>query len=322
MATPPYEVQRARFLRRQERDLRFRGGDGNVVPMRAAETAPTAIMDGGAAPAVPPSIHSVPFTAPTIAGGGMRPSGQPQPATQRPAAAEPAKPPGPGWSGIVLQEDCDDWPAFSQLMMIFDDGLAFVHVTPFSPAAGAGLKSGDFVKNVDGIPLAKFNESPPLAGTSVIVEAHRKGLGDLKFEVVLAETPAIKPKSRAKPPRQPMPGAVACGARVTPTERPRWLNQCTGHPGLQPVDKALAARIVSKYVNKSGKCWPGHTLLASDMGVSVSTIQRSIARLNRSGLVAVACGRGRGTSNTYEITWPGQAGSKISYIRSKEVGHP
>jgi hypothetical protein len=107
---------------------------------------------------------------------------------------------------------------------------------------------------------------------------------------------------------------LPCGASVTRNERFKWLSRITGDPRLLPMDKALAARLVLYYLNRKGEAYPAHDTLANGLSVSVSSVKRSIVKLQRAGLLRVISGRKRGRSNCYSLSWPNDPGSNVVRI--------
>jgi DNA-binding MarR family transcriptional regulator len=113
--------------------------------------------------------------------------------------------------------------------------------------------------------------------------------------------------------RRPKPFMVPCGADVDRTERLKWLSALTGRPFLSLAAKALAARLMAKYADRQGVAYPSIGRLARDLGVSLSTMNRTVAELHRAGFIDIVSGKKGGRPNHYTLTWP--ASGKATIIR-------
>jgi hypothetical protein len=216
------------------------------------------------------------------------------------AAAKVAR----GHLGLEEMSHAVDW----QLALDLGPAVARVLVTPRSPAKKAGIASGDYVVSVNGTSLEAFTAGQPPAGTVALIKVFRVGKGFLLFDAILSERPEITRPSKA------LATAVPCGAPVARNERLKWLSRITGDPRLLPMDKALAARLVLYYLNRKGEAYPAHDTLANELSVSVSSVKRSIVKLQRAGLLHIASGRKRGRSNCYSLSWPNDSGSNVVRI--------
>jgi hypothetical protein len=80
-----------------------------------------------------------------------------------------------------------------------------------------------------------------------------------------------------------------------------WLKLCAAYPNLSASDLAVAIAI-STYVNsKSRRAWPSIKTLSADTNRNVSTVWRSLNRLEFHGLLNTTHGRGRNRSNQYRL---------------------
>ena len=65
---------------------------------------------------------------------------------------------------------------------------------------------------------------------------------------------------------------------------------------------------------RKGEAYPAHDTLANELSVSVSSVKRSIIKLQRAGILHVVSGRKRGRSNCYSLFWPSDSGSNVVRI--------
>jgi hypothetical protein len=198
----------------------------------------------------------------------------------------------PGWLGLEIKDQAVDW----NVLLARGDGAVCVRVPVSSPARKAGLMTGDFVISLNGKSYSAFHDAdiPPI-GSKVVVKAVRNGV------VIWTE---ITVSRKPRPITKTLPPAVPCGTPVKRKERLQWLMRVTGLSGLAVLDKALAARLMVRYVNRDGVAYPGIDRLAGDLGVARSSIEHAIIRLRRAGFVAVISGRAAGRTNSYTLTWP------------------
>jgi hypothetical protein len=162
----------------------------------------------------------------------------------------------PGWLGLEIKDQAVDW----NVILALGDGAVCVRVPVSSPARKAvpiGLMTGDFVISLNGKSYSVFHDAdvPPI-GSKVAVKAVRTGVV-IWTEITVGRKP--------RPITKTLPPAVPCGAPVKRKERLQWLMRVTGQSGLTPLDKALAARLMVRYVNRDGIAYPGIDRLAGDL---------------------------------------------------------
>jgi hypothetical protein len=219
-----------------------------------------------------------------------------------PSIGNGANPSDPGWLGLEVLQHAVDWKLWAEL----GDGTACVRVDPGSPAAKAGIRTGDYVTLVNGTTIEAFMAGRPVAGTTAVIKALRKGLGVQFFEAVLAKRPAVKPARASKP-------AIPCGLPVQRNEKLKWLAYVSGESTLNALDKAIAMRLVAYYVNKKGDAYPSHATLARINNVCVRSVQRSISNLHRHGALSVVSRKKEGRSNLYSPCWPEPGGKVVQF---------
>jgi hypothetical protein len=205
-----------------------------------------------------------------------------------------------GWLGLEIMHQGVDW----SVILALGDGTVRVRVPvggPARKAAPIGLVTGDYVVSLNGKSYEALQADVPPIGSKVAVKAVRNGVV-IWTEITVGRKP--------KPITKTLPPAVPCGAPVKRSERLQWLMRVTGMSGLTALDKALAARLMVRYVNRDGVAYPSIDRLAGDLDVTRSSIERAITRLCCAGFVAVTSGRAAGRSNNYTLTWP-DAGNVI-----------
>jgi hypothetical protein len=199
-----------------------------------------------------------------------------------------------GWLGLEIMDQGMDW----NVILALGDGTVRVRVPVGSPARKAvpiSLVTGDYVVSLNGKSYEAFHADVPQIGSKVAVKALRNG-GVIWTEITVGRKP--KPVAKVVQP------AIPCGAPVKRKERWQWLTRVTGMSGLTPLDKALATRLMVRYVNRDGVAYPGIDRLAGDLGVKRRAIEHAITRLRRAGFVAVTSGRTVGRVNNYTLTCP------------------
>jgi len=107
-----------------------------------------------------------------------------------------------------------------------------------------------------------------------------------------------------------------CGLRVNRKDRPKWLAHVTGLQSLLPLDKAIAARLMTYYCSRAGDAWPAHATLARENNRCVRTVQRALARLHDHGLLQIISRKKEGRPNVCWPCWP-DAGGKV--VQLKEI---
>jgi hypothetical protein len=213
-----------------------------------------------------------------------------------------------GWLGVEIMQLAVDW----QLCHNLGDGTVAVRVDPGSPARKAGIQSGDYVVSVNGVSLEEFNARRPAVGTTALLKIFRKQKGNLLFETILAKLPVSKPQ-------RPNKATVPCGRPVPRKERYKWLAQMSGRPTLRPLEKAIATRLMTHYLNREGNAaYPSHATLARENNVCVRTVQRSLSNLQEHGLLGIISRKMEGRSNIYFPCWPDRGG-KVVQLTTKGV---
>ena len=138
--------------------------------------------------------------------------------TLRAAAAPPAL---RGWHGMIERSHAQyspaDWMAWGT---VDPTGNArIVDVAPWSPAASAGVVSGDWILSLNGERLDTFDRRGALVGTRVRVTVHRLGIAPWIADLVLMPPPARTRRERLPLPAYPQ---VACGRRLGAKQRLQW----------------------------------------------------------------------------------------------------
>jgi hypothetical protein len=97
---------------------------------------------------------------------------------------------------------------------------------------------------------------------------------------------------------------------IGPVDKLKWtagLHDLVSERVLKPVDLRVAEFIL-RHINATGATWLRHdqiastgTKLAKPLGVSTKTIQRSVGRIHRAGLLDVVFGVGQGNANEYRL---------------------
>jgi hypothetical protein len=168
------------------------------------------------------------------------------------------------------------------------------------------MVDGTWVRLIDGTSFSRFEGSRLSVGASVVVKAFRQDLGNIEVEIVLACRP--KPSR----PRRAAPLVSICGAPVKKQDRPKWLMHISECTGLISADKAVAMRLATKYARERAGAFPAVARLAADLGVSKSTVERALRRLQTAGFVKIISGRKSGRVNHYFITWPAPTGTNVT----------
>jgi PDZ domain len=216
----------------------------------------------------------------------------------------PAAPAAPGWHGMIerphAQYTAADWVTWSA---VDPTGNArIVDVAPFSPAATAGIASGDWVLTLNGERIDVFSARGAPVGTHVCVTWHHPGNGMLAAPLILVPPPARKRRERqAQPTIYPQ---MASGRRLGAKERLQWQTAMQSDHALVARDRDVANRLATKYADRRNMAWPSRTTLSRDLRVSIRTVHRSILQLVWRGWMRVISGRRTGESNRYLLTWP------------------
>jgi Helix-turn-helix domain len=209
-----------------------------------------------------------------------------------------------GWHGMIERPHVNyrqaDWIAWGTIDPTGNARL--VDVTPWSPAAKAGIASGDWMLMLNGECIDIFEARGAPVGTHVCATWHRPGIGLLAAELVLVPPPARKRRERqARPTIYPQ---VAPGRRLGSKERLQWQTAMQSDSALRAQDRDVANRLATKYADRRNMAWPSRATLARDLNSSIRTVHRSIVRLVWRGWLKVISGRRTGESNRYVLTWP------------------
>lgn len=114
----------------------------------------------------------------------------------------------------------------------------------------------------------------------------------------------IRAATRAKT-AQVEPRAVPDVAATAPPENAKTIaRKAIAQSMLSPSTIALASHLIERFNLDTGRCDPGSTSLADDLGISVRQVRRSVASLVASGLFGKARHGGRGFANAYQPNWP------------------
>lgn len=85
-----------------------------------------------------------------------------------------------------------------------------------------------------------------------------------------------------------------------------WQDRVGRDPRLTGSERNIAKHLASNYLNRETMtAWPSHKTVASDLSVSVKTVQRAMKKLAAFGFLVI--GRRRSNSNTYEFVPIGEA---------------
>ena len=195
-----------------------------------------------------------------------------------------------GYLGLTQRTIEVDWKS------VVEHGPCVI-VAPRSPARKAGLKSGDFVVSINGMTYDNFHSALPAAGTMFRIVVWRERVGELTALGCLGTIPKPPPESSSASPTKPS------GRQVTRKERPLFMQGfISSHPDL----KALDTRLLSLLLNHEGAkgIYPKRMTLARSLRCSLSTLDRSVRRCIRAGVLVVESGKSRRKSNSYFVTWP------------------
>jgi hypothetical protein len=172
-----------------------------------------------------------------------------------------------------------------------------VLVLPRSPAAVAGLKSGDYIRSINDLSYEEFHRRMPPAGTLFEIHYWRPRAGELRA-CGLLEKP---PKERRKEWWEQW-GATMPGRPVRKDERPVFMNFTSKDQRLQHVDFRYLAILID-YDGYFG-IFPKRKTIANALECSLSTVSRCQCRCSYRGVLEVVSGKRHRSSNTYLVTWP------------------
>jgi hypothetical protein len=165
-----------------------------------------------------------------------------------------------GWHGMTQCPQVQyDWTAWATADPAGNARL--VNVALWSPAATAGIASGDYVVSINGEHLDEWDAHGAPVGTKVHVAGYRPKAGRWAVDVVLTPRPARQP--RQHPLRPASYPQVACGKRLGAKERLRWEAAMYDDPALTTRARDLAMRLASRYANAANVLWPGRARLAA-----------------------------------------------------------
>src|SRR5262249_9703046 len=96
----------------------------------------------------------------------------------------------------------------------------------------------------------------------------------------------------------PFPAAAANNSRQAHAQfRDDWLGQLASYRTLSGADRAIGIALALHMNARTCQAWPSIDRIAKLTGRNAGTVWRSIGRLERAGLIAVARGRGRHVPN-------------------------
>lgn len=221
-----------------------------------------------------------------------------------PEESAPSLVPIPGYLGLIERSIEVDWK------IVLEHGPC-VLVKYRSPAWRAGLRSDDFVVSINGMAYDAFRSVLPPAGTSFEIIAWRNGVGQITVVGLLGMIPK-PPSVLARLPATPS------GRPVAKKERPVFMQGfISRHPDL----KALDTRVLSLLLNHEGPkgIIPKRVTLARALRCSLSTLDRSIHRCKRAGVLRLESGKSRRRSNRYFVTWPLSHPRSSGWLRANNV---
>ncbi len=165
-----------------------------------------------------------------------------------------------------------------------------------SPAAKAGLRSGDYIRSINDLSYEEYHRAMPPVGTLFEIHIWRRGVGELRFAGVLEKPP----KERRKEEWEQRPATMP-GRPVRKDERPVFMDFISKDPGLK-----LDVRYLTVLLNHDGYLgiYPKRRTLAKELSCSLSTVSRCQRRCIHRGVLEVFSGKRRRTSNTYVVSWP------------------
>ncbi len=208
----------------------------------------------------------------------------------KPEEPPPSPVPSAGYLGLTERSIDVDWKS------VREHGPSVI-VPPFSPAWRSGLRSGDFIKSINGHSYDDFHASIPIVGTRFEIVAWRPGFGEFTARGELRQAPKLRsPSSQTRLPTTP------CGRPVAKKERPVFHGYISKHRNLTARDTRLLSRLLD-YDGPNG-IFPRRGRLAHELQCSLSTLDRSIRRSCQQGVLRVESGKSRHTSNRYVVTWP------------------
>jgi hypothetical protein len=240
------------------------------------------------------------------------------PRAPAPAASEHSAPAGPkrearapvpGWHGIDVLSIEVDHRLVAELSP--DGSAAKIGVAPGTPAARAGLRTGDYVLSAgrygNAASLADFDALCLPAGTEILVRFHRPG----RHKAGQVETALLKLRRRrgvSRPRWWQLTPRVEPGPAVGRDDRSVFEAQMARHPHIKPLGFRMLIRLLRHYDGKHG-AFPSYRRLASDVGSGrKATAIEHVKALEWLGVVEIIVGGGRrglgGSTNRFVLHWP------------------
>jgi hypothetical protein len=172
-----------------------------------------------------------------------------------------------------------------------------VLVLPRSPAAVAGLRSGDYIRSINDRSYEEFHRNPPPAGTPFEIHYWRPKAGERIACGLLGKLPKERQTEWWEKWSATMPGRP-----VRKDERPVYMDFISKDKRLQHVD----FRYLTILLNYDGYCgiFPMRKTIANALECSLSTVSRCQRRCSYRGVLEVVSGKRHRSSNTYLVTWP------------------
>jgi hypothetical protein len=227
--------------------------------------------------------------------------------------------PSIGWHGIIARNQKryspDDWRMWGTL----GGDVTLVDVAVGSPAWRAEIRNGTWVMLMNQMTFEAFEARRAPVGTTVSVKAFRPGLGHVHPTLTLVDRPKIKREPR-RGNRSRIPLAEA-GAVVSRSERPKWLGQLCRSAYLSPAARLLGCFFANVAVRNDGwaRQWSLDRLV-KDLGITQSTLQRSIRELQQAGYLRFNSGRHARRNNSYALAWPVRSERGHSLVRLPWAG--
>jgi hypothetical protein len=166
-----------------------------------------------------------------------------------------------------------------------------------SPARKEGVRTGDYIKAINGKTYTDFHADPPPPGKQFTIEAFRHGSGEYRTFGVLGREP--------KPNKQPAwlsAPAVLPGRVVARNERPAFLGFIAKHRRIPYRYKTIIGVLIEH--DGKGGIFPKHGTIAAEMGCSIATVKRAICCCQHFGVLHVMSGKPQRASNRYFLCWP------------------
>lgn len=213
-----------------------------------------------------------------------------------------------GWHGMEQMRLEVDHRLIAELAP--DGTAAKIMVSPGTPAARAGLHTGDYVLSAGrygaGVPLADFEALSLPAGVEIFVQFHRPG----RHKVGQVEVALLKLRRRpglSKPRWWQLMPRVAHGLEVQRDERSVFEAEMAKHPRMNPLGFRILVRLLRHYDGRHG-AFPSYSTIAGDVGCQRRASIENVQHLERLGIVEILVGAGRvgrgGVTNRFVMHWP------------------